>query len=60
MAFFPLFLHTNVPSITLTAMVAHVTIISFLYQASLVFVGNAVARKPSLLPSASQAVRRLE
>ena len=45
MAFFPLFLRTDTPSITLGAMMAHVTGISFLYQAGLVLVGNAVARK---------------
>lgn len=59
MAFFPLFLRADASSVTLGAMMAHVTIISFLYQASLVLVGNAVARKLSSLPSVRRVATRL-
>jgi threonine/homoserine/homoserine lactone efflux protein len=59
MAFFPLFLRTDASSVALGILMAHVTIISFLYQAGLVFVGNALARKLSSLPSARKAAARL-
>lgn len=59
MAFFPLFLRTGASSVTLGVLMAHVTIISFLYQAGLVFVGNALACKLSSLPSARKAAARL-
>ncbi|MEF8708784.1 MAG: LysE family translocator [Candidatus Accumulibacter propinquus] len=49
-AFFPLFLRADASSLTLGVMMAHVTLLSFLYQAALVLVGNAVARKLSRLP----------
>jgi leucine efflux protein len=51
-AFFPLFLHPDSPPLTLAAMMAHVTLISFVYQAGLVLVGNAMARRLVRLPSA--------
>jgi threonine/homoserine/homoserine lactone efflux protein len=51
-AFFPLFLRPGASAATLVAMMAHVTLISFLYQAGLVFVGNAAARRLRALPSA--------
>ncbi len=44
-AFFPLFLRPGAPATTLLAMMAHVTLIGFLYQAALVLVGNAVAQR---------------
>jgi leucine efflux protein len=59
MAFFPLFLRADASSVTLGVLMAHVTIISFLYQAGLVLVGNALARKLSSLPSARKAATRL-
>ncbi len=59
MAFFPLFLRTDASSVTLGILMAHVTIISFLYQAGLVFVGNVLARRLSSLPSARKAATRL-
>jgi threonine/homoserine/homoserine lactone efflux protein len=59
MAFFPLFLRADASSITLVAMMAHVTIISFLYQTSIVLLGNAVARKLSSWPSARRVSTRL-
>ena len=45
MAFFPLFLSAESKPITLFILMAHVTTISFLYQAALVLVGNTVARR---------------
>lgn len=59
MAFFPLFLRADASSITLVAMMAHVTIISFLCQLSLVLLGNIVARKLSSWPSARRVATRL-
>ncbi|HYD79536.1 MAG TPA: LysE family transporter [Paucimonas sp.] len=58
-AFFPLFLRADASSLTLGVMMAHVTVISFLYQAALVLVGNAVARKLAALPSARKLATRL-
>lgn len=45
MAFFPLFLHAESKPVTLAVMMAHVSVLSFLYQAGLVLIGNAVARR---------------
>ncbi|BEH11308.1 LysE family translocator [Geobacter sulfurreducens subsp. ethanolicus] len=59
LAFFPLFLRPDAPPATLGALIAHVTAISFLYQAGLVLAGNAVARKLSALPSARRIATRL-
>jgi len=58
-AFFPLFLRPVSSNTTLVAMMAHVTIISFLYQAGLVLVGNAVARRLRAMPSARRIATRL-
>ncbi|MBK7673628.1 MAG: LysE family translocator [Candidatus Accumulibacter sp.] len=58
-AFFPLFLDASASSLTLAVMMAHVTILSFLYQAGLVLVGNVVARKLSSLPFARKLATRL-
>lgn len=58
-AFFPLFLHPGSSYTTLTAMMIHVTAISFLYQASLVFIGNTVATKLKSIPSARKIATRL-
>jgi leucine efflux protein len=58
-AFFPLFLRPGSSNTTLVAMMAHVTIISFLYQAGLVLVGNAVARRLRAIPSARKIATRL-
>lgn len=44
-AFFPLFLTPASSTTTLVAMMLHVTILSFVYQAGLVLVGNTVARR---------------
>lgn len=58
-AFFPLFLRPGSSHITLVAMMAHVTIISLLYQAGLVFVGNVVARRLRAIPCARRIATRL-
>jgi threonine/homoserine/homoserine lactone efflux protein len=57
-AFFPLFLRPGARGTTLIAMMAHVTLISFLYQAGLVLVGNAVAGRLRALPSARRIATR--
>jgi leucine efflux protein len=57
-AFFPLFLRVEASPITLGAMMAHVTVISFLYQAGLVLIGNAAARALSSLPVARTVATR--
>jgi leucine efflux protein len=58
-AFFPLFLRVNAPTSTLLIMMFHVTAISLLYQSSLVFVGNAVARRLKSTPSARLIATRI-
>lgn len=58
-AFFPLFLTADASPVTLGIMMAHVTLLSFIYQAGLVFVGNAVARKLSAVPFARRLAVRL-
>lgn len=45
MAFFPLFMRTDSSPATLGLMMLHVTLISFAWQAGLVFAGNAAARR---------------
>jgi len=59
MAFFPLFLRADASSMTLVAMMAHVTIISFLYQTCLVLLGNVLTRKLSSWPPARRVATRL-
>ncbi len=58
-AFFPLFLRADASPVTLGVMMAHVTVISFIYQAGLVFIGNVVARRLSALPYARKLATRL-
>jgi leucine efflux protein len=58
-AFFPLFLRPGSSNTTLVAMMAHVTILSFLYQAALVLVGNALARRLRAIPSARKIAARI-
>ncbi len=58
-AFFPLFLRPDSSVTTLAAMMAHVTVISFLYQAGLAIAGNAVARRLRSWPSAGRLASRL-
>ena len=58
-AFFPLFLRRESSSVTLAAMMVHVTLISFAYQAGLVLLGNAVARRLAQLAPARRIATRL-
>jgi threonine/homoserine/homoserine lactone efflux protein len=51
-SFFPLFVRPGSKNTTLVAMIIHVTTINFLYQVSLVFIGNAVARRLRAIQSA--------
>lgn len=59
MAFFPLFLTANSKPSTLAVMVAHVSVISLLYQTGLVLVGNAVAVRLSRVSQARVWASRL-
>jgi threonine/homoserine/homoserine lactone efflux protein len=47
MAFFPLFLGIGSRPLTLVILMAHVTVISFLYQSALVLMGNATIQRLS-------------
>ncbi|MCF8199187.1 MAG: LysE family transporter [Sulfuritalea sp.] len=58
-AFFPLFLRPESSSYTLLAMMAHVTLISFIYQAGLVLLGNALALRLRRFPSVRKLATRL-
>lgn len=58
-AFFPLFLRADATPSTLLAMMIHVTGLSLIYQAGLVLVGNAVARRLRALPQARLLATRL-
>lgn len=58
-AFFPLFLLPSSSSMTLFAMMLHVTILSFVYQALLVILGNSVAHKLKAIPFARKLATRL-
>jgi threonine/homoserine/homoserine lactone efflux protein len=59
MAFFPLFLTTDSRPATLGVMMAHVSLISLVYQTGLVLVGNAVAVRLSRFQHAVVWARRL-
>ena len=59
MAFFPLFLSAESTPGTLLTLMAHVTAISFLYQTSLVLVGNVLTRKFSQWKYARVVATRL-
>jgi leucine efflux protein len=58
-SFFPLFLKPGASGLTLAVMVLHVTLLSLLYQAGLVFVGNAVAARLRALPAARRVATRI-
>ncbi len=58
-AFFPLFLRPDATAGTLAALMAHVTLLSLLYQAGLVLVGNAVARRLKAYPFARRLATQL-
>lgn len=59
LAFFPLFLRPDASSLTLAAMMAHVTLISLLYELLLVWLGNTAARKLSRWPSLRRLALRV-
>lgn len=58
-AFFPLFMRPGASALTLVTMMAHVTLISLVYQAGIVLAGDAVARRLSAIPSARKIATRL-
>ncbi len=58
-AFFPLFLRPNASPFTLGIMMAHVTLLSLLYQAGLVLVGNGIAQRLKAIPHARILATRL-
>jgi threonine/homoserine/homoserine lactone efflux protein len=58
-AFFPLFIRPQAQTLTLAVMMAHVTLLSLLYQTGLVLVGNLVAARLKNLPSARKIATRL-
>ncbi|NDY84474.1 LysE family translocator [Orrella sp. NBD-18] len=57
-AFFPLFLKPEATNKTLFVMMAHVTIISFIYQALIVLIGNLIANHLKAIPIARQFATR--
>lgn len=57
-AFFPLFLKPSASPVTLGVMMLHVTVISFVYQAVLVLVGNWLARQLKGVPQAQVWAKR--
>ena len=59
MAFFPLFLRTDASLLILGTMMAHVTLLSFLYQAGLVGLGNAAAQRLARIPAVRVVATRL-
>lgn len=58
-AFFPLFLNSDSSHTTLIAMMMHVTVLSFLCQAGLVFIGNIAARRLRASPSVRKIATHL-
>lgn len=58
-SFFPLFLTPEASALTLGVMMAHVTVLSLLYQGLLVLLGNRVAHALRGLPSARKVATRL-
>jgi leucine efflux protein len=58
-SFFPLFLTPDASPVTLGIMMAHVTLLSLLYQGLLVLLGNRVANALRALRSARRVATRL-
>jgi len=58
-AFFPLFLKPQASTTTIGIMMAHVTLISLVYQALLVVLGNQIATALKGIPSARKIATRL-
>ncbi len=59
LSFFPLFMTTGTRPATLGVMMIHVTLISMLYQFSLVLIGDRVSRRMSGMKRARLITRRL-
>ena len=59
MTFFPLFMAPGARSLTLAVMMAHVTLLSLLYQAGLVVVGNLLASRFARIPAVRALAARL-
>lgn len=57
-AFFPLFLRPDATKMTLVAMILHVSLISLIYQALLVLLGNTLALKFKAFPLARKIATR--
>jgi leucine efflux protein len=58
-AFFPLFLKPQASTATLVVMMVHVTLLSLLYQAALVLIGNVVAVRFAAVPGGRRTATRL-
>jgi threonine/homoserine/homoserine lactone efflux protein len=58
-AFFPLFLKPSASPVTLGMMMVHVSVISFVYQAILVLLGNWLAQQFKGVPQAQIWAKRL-
>lgn len=58
-AFFPLFLRPDATEMTLVAMILHVSLISLVYQALLVLLGNTLTLKLKAFPLARKIATRL-
>ena len=58
-AFFPLFLKPSASPVTLAVMMVHVSVISLIYQALLVLLGNWMARQFKGVPQAQVWAKRL-
>lgn len=57
-AFFPLFLEPGASKVTLVVMMLHVTVLSLVYQAALVLIGNGVAVRCAAFPGGRQTASR--
>ena len=58
-AFFPLFLRPAASTLTLVVMMAHVSLLSLLYQTGLVLIGNSMAQRLKAWPYARMLATRL-
>lgn len=58
-SFFPQFLRPDSSSVTLVVLMAHVTVISLLYQSVLVTVGNRLAQRLNRAPVVGRLAKRL-
>lgn len=58
-AFFPLFLRPNASAMTLASMIVHVSLISLIYQALLVLLGNSLAQRLKAFPFARKIATRI-